>query len=56
MCPLLNVDIAGAIAFIGCDIGQVTGVGWTDGYFHLIFAAPTSTSEDKCEHNSKHGC
>jgi hypothetical protein len=32
MCPLLNVDIAGAIAFIGCDIGQVTGVGlavWT---------------------------
>jgi hypothetical protein len=27
VCPLLNVDIAGEIAFIGCDIGQVTGVG-----------------------------
>ena len=41
--PLLKVAIAGAIAFIGCDIGQVTGVGLavrTDGDFHLIFAAP----------------
>jgi hypothetical protein len=59
MYPLLNVDIAGAIAFIGYDIAQVTGVGlavWTDGDFDLIFAAPTSTSEDKCEHNSNHGC
>ena len=41
--PLLKVAIAGTIAFIGCDIGQVTGVGlaaWTDGDVHLIFAAP----------------
>jgi hypothetical protein len=27
-----------------------------DGDFHRIFADPTSTWEDKCEHNSKHGC
>lgn len=43
MCPLPKVAIAVAIAFIGCDIGQVTGVGlavWTDGDFHPIFAAP----------------
>ena len=41
--PFLKVAIAGAIAFIGCDIGQVTGVGLAvrpDGDFHLIFAAP----------------
>jgi len=41
------------------DIGQVTSVAlavWTDGDFHRIFAVPTSTSADKCEHNSKHGC
>lgn len=59
MCPLLKVAIAGAIAFIGCDTGQVTGVGlavWTDDDFHRIFAVPTSTSADKCEHNSNHGC
>lgn len=41
--PASQGRYAGAIAFIGRDIGQVTGVGlavWTDGDFHLIFAAP----------------